>query len=241
MKTQLQKRCPRIASQKFTLIELLVVIAIIAILAAMLLPALSAARERARATSCVNQLKQIGLKFVLYADDNNEHIMWMNSKDWCVFGHPFAAYFDGCQATSVGHNWFEQNGTPFDCPSNTNVSGSGYKVVDYGYNFVLNWFPTQGGSMNRTGALSLAANPSNTLIFADYASNNGVFIRATDVASWLGGIIWDGSSGKTYGDVKEGIYFVHGKYANIAWLDGHVEARNKAELSDKCFYMVPTN
>lgn len=91
-------KAQRFVSKGFSLIELLAVIAVIAIMASLLLSALSQAKEHTRATVCRNNMKQVALGFLMYADDNGETFPWPGGQparantnpqyapDWCAGG-----------------------------------------------------------------------------------------------------------------------------------------------------------
>lgn len=78
----MQLRTVRDRIRGFTLIELLVVIAIISILAAMLLPALSTAKKTAKKAQCINNLHEMGISLIIYADENNGYAARANSPHW---------------------------------------------------------------------------------------------------------------------------------------------------------------
>lgn len=102
-------------SLSFTLIELLVVIAIIAILVAMLLPAVGRARESARKTACLNNLRQMGAAFSMYANDHGDHlplILGGAPPPNDLWYHALASYI---ASKDIAANW--PPGGVYRCPS----------------------------------------------------------------------------------------------------------------------------
>ena len=220
----------------FTLIELLVVIAIIAILAAMLLPALSSARNSAKAAHCASNLKQLGIAAHMYTSDNQDYVtpyytpadtgsgkwidgFWTDARFWYVQLAPYAQEHMG-QFTEAQYDSDNKRTGPARltiCEANTYTMD---QAVNYG------WIDRAG--FNTQSSKSKHCYPASRL---KYPEVNGYAADASGVRlNRMGGGIVSETDVPTAANM---IAFPHSGRTNILFIAGHVESKSRSDLLGK--------
>jgi prepilin-type N-terminal cleavage/methylation domain-containing protein/prepilin-type processing-associated H-X9-DG protein len=215
----------------FTLIELLVVIAIIAILAAILFPVFAQAREKARATTCLSNLKQVGLALQMYAQDHEETL-------------PLGAHVKGFNEAGTRPNFlgalvpYTKSLGIFACPSAQNASSVGYNAKEYD--------PTPQSSTNLMGngvvsgrPLAVIPNPAEIIFVQE---NNYKWNWA-----WVQPNLTDPRKGVYQNwhwnlGIRRGVQEhsnLHFGGGNLAFADGHAQYRQVNRLRSRDFGLVP--
>ncbi len=204
----------------FTLIELLVVIAIIAILAAMLLPALSKAKAKATQAYCYNNLKQMGLAMLMYADENNGRVPRGNEPFWWQV---FIPYLGGTRAARDEYGRVKV----YTCPSYPDKRQVMCYVVN-AWSFTSN-LDLNGREIVGLQSVSRIQRPVATVYFTDNENGAGrpIFTTTSILGNDSLNDVWSpyhlpyGPTGLTLSAERRVAARRHGEGANLMFFDGH--------------------
>lgn len=219
----------------FTLVELLVVIAIMSILMALLAPALKAARNKAQAMVCMNNLRQIGLAFISYAGEHDDQLIPYFYSDAKGFHWPLGVLIDTghFKGGSGAPPWPDHDGRAyqvkpggiFNCPVNQRTydwPGDPQYLGTYGMNIVLTGSTFYLGTPYYDPTplrLSNLPDPGAHFLLADkrrlHPMDGGTWLLFRNIEE----IVPPGA----FSTANMGFSFLHSGGANLLFLDGHVE------------------